>query len=259
MSGQNVRLVWQEHIATITLDRPKANALHTPMVGELMGTMDKLAREEKLRVLMITGTGDRYFCAGADMNELGHMSVGDFDRWLEINQRLFNAIAHLPFPTIAALNGYCLGGGLELALACDLRIAKGGIQLGFPEVGLGVLPGTGGTQRLTRLTGPGIAKGLILTGRLVGAEEALRLGIVNHVVDQGEWPGAVERLAEEIASRAPIAVRLAKRCVDQASDASLAAGLAYERQANLACFATEDLREGLAAFREKREPVFRHQ
>jgi len=256
MNWQTVRLDRGRTIATLSLDRSPANALSAAMTGELMQAVESLAEEEDLRVLVITGAGDRYFCAGADINELEQMSVADFERWLELNQRLFNTIADLSFPTIAALNGYCLGGGLELALACDLRAARAGIRLGLPEVGLGVLPGTGGTQRLTRLAGPGVAKHLILTGRLVEAEEALRLGVVNCVVPEESWPQEVGELAERISNNGPIAVQWAKRCIAQALETSLEEGLAFERRANLTCFDTRDLREGLAAFRGKRQPAF---
>jgi methylglutaconyl-CoA hydratase len=256
MDWRTLNLESKEHVGILSLRNPPANALSQAMVGELIQAAEAVTAEESLRVLIITGAGEQYFCSGADVGELGHMSADDFEHWLDLNQQLFNSISNLSLPTIAALNGHCLGGGLELALACDLRAAKVGARLGFPEASRGMLPGSGGTQWLTRLAGPGVANDLILTGRAVQAEEALRLGIINYVVPNESWPRGVEALAQRIGNNAPLAVQWAKRCIAQALRMPLEEGLAFERWANLTCFNTEDLQEGLAASQERRRPTF---
>ena len=258
MAWKYIKLSRENGLCTITLNRPEVlNALNKGMIDEIDMVFSVITAMSNTNVLIFTGAGDRAFCVGADINELAAMSAEDFDNWLILNQTFFNKIASLEIPVIAALNGYTLGGGLELALACDLRIAKEGIELGLPEARLGLLPGTGGTQRLTRLAGPGIAKDLIFTGRRVKAEEALRMGIVNQIIPAADWPQAVFDLAKDIADRAPLSLRLAKQCIDAAGQGTLQEGLDLERRLNVECFKSEDFREGLAAFREKRAPFFR--
>ena len=243
---------------TVTLIRPEAlNALNQKMIKEIDAALQIVSALGSVRVLAFTGAEEKAFCVGADINDMAAMSPEDFENWMVLNQQFFNKIEGLPIPVIAALNGYTLGGGLELALACDIRIAKEGIKLGFPESQLGVIPGTGGTQRLTRLVGPGIAKELILSGRRITAEEALSIGLVSRVVPADEWDITLAEYMQDLVRRAPIAVRSAKKAIDMAGSLTLEEGLDLERELNLECFKSDDFQEGLAAFREKRTPMFR--
>jgi enoyl-CoA hydratase len=258
MAWQCAKILRDTGMATITLKRPEVhNALNKTMIEEIRMMLSVVEAMGDVNVLIFTGDGDRAFSVGADIKEMAEMDADGFEQWLLLNQHFFDQIANLKAPTIAALNGYTLGGGLELALACDLRIAKEDIQLGLPEARLGVIPGTGGTQRLARLVGPGIAKDLILTGRRIKADEALRLGLVSRVIPADQWPQAVYDLAKEMAALAPLSVRASKKCINAADVLGLQEGLDLERELNLQCFRSEDFREGLTAFKEKRPPIFR--
>lgn len=259
MAWNFIRIMRRDPLCTLVLKRPEVlNALNTVMIGELDGAMGILtALSGSVRVLLFTGEGDRAFSVGADINDMAAMTPEDFEKWILLNQSFFDKITAQELPTIAALNGYTLGGGLELALACDLRVAKAGIKLGLTEAKLGVIPGTGGTQRLTRLVGPGAAKDLIFTGRMVTADEALEMGLVSRVIPAEEWPQGLEAYAKEIAANAPISVRGSKICINAALDKTPAEGYDLERRVNMQCFRSHDFREGLAAFKEKRSPLFR--
>lgn len=245
----------EDDIAVITVDRQEAlNALNQDVLIELSLAFEAAEANAAVRALVVTGAG-RAFVAGADiggMRELGDAFAG---RELALlGQDVFGALAALPFPTIAAINGFALGGGLELALAADLRVAGPGAKLGLPEVGLGLIPGYGGTQRLPRLIGQGRALDLILTGRHVGAEEALQLGLVNRVVDDA-LAGALE-LAAAAAKNSPLALGLAKESVVRGLDVTLTQGLEIEADLFGLASTSQDMREGTAAFLEKRAPKF---
>ncbi|MBS3966375.1 MAG: enoyl-CoA hydratase/isomerase family protein [Truepera sp.] len=245
----------EEQVALITIDRQEAlNALNSDLLFEL-GVAFELAESDHLvRSLVITGSG-RAFVAGADIAALQQLEGGFAGREAALSgQDVMSTLAALPFPTIAAINGFALGGGLELALACDLRVAAKGARLGLPEVGLGLIPGYGGTQRLPRLIGAGRALDLILTGRHVSAEEALQLGLVNRLADDAL--SEAKALAATIIKNAPIALGLAKEAVVRGLDVSLYQGLEIEADLFGLAASTEDAREGTAAFLAKRAPTF---
>jgi enoyl-CoA hydratase len=246
-------------VAHLELADPPLNLLGRELLAELEAALAALAEADpgEVRAVVLTGRGDRAFSAGSHVREFETMAgQGGRDR-LALDERVASRLACLPMPSIAAIEGNALGGGLEIALCCDLRVASGRAKLGLPEVRLGVIPGAGGTQRLPRLVGAGHAKDLILTGRILEADEALRIGLVDRVVAAGEARSAADGLAAEIADRGPIAVREAKRLVDLALDLDLDAGLAAELEASTRVFATEDMLEGARAFFEKRPPAFR--
>ena len=245
------------HVATVTLARPEAhNALSTALCEALLDALEEVAADGGVRAVVLAGEGPS-FCTGADLKERRGKSLAFMRRHNRLIAGAANAIAALPQPVVAALHGYVLGGGAELALACDFRVAAEGCRIGFPETALGIIPGAGGTQRLPRLVGPTAAKELIFTGRRLDAAEALRIGLVSEVAPEGRAGEAARALAARIAASAPLAVAAAKRAIDDGLDASLAAGLALEYRSQLALYASADWQEGLAAFAEKRAPKFR--
>lgn len=253
--SENVRVEVKDAVATLTLDRPEAlNALNHEVMEELATGLDE-AVKSGARVLVVTGEG-KAFVAGADVGEMRTMDPGDARAHAQAGHELIRAIEDLHIPTVAGVNGFALGGGLELALACDIRVASSKAVFGLPEVTLGVIPGFGGTQRLSRLIGLGPALDLVLTGRKIDAEEALRLGLVSQVVEPEELMGRVYETAEALARNGPVAVQLAKKVTRQGFDGSLKSGDAMEAEAFAACFGTEDQKEGMAAFLEKREAEF---
>ncbi|HET7479513.1 MAG TPA: enoyl-CoA hydratase-related protein [Rubrobacteraceae bacterium] len=244
-------------IATITLNRPsRYNALGSRVVEELGGALEDVEGSGEVRVLILTGAGERAFCSGVDLKERAAMDADE--RWT--HNRALNAfaerLARLQIPTIAALNGLAFGGGLEITLACDFRIAVENATFALPEVGIGIVPGAGGTQRLPRLVGPTRAKELILTGRRIVAGTALEMGLVSKVVPQGSLMEEARALAAEISANSPLAVAYAKAAVDLASETSMEQGLRYETAAIRATLASQDYSIGLAAFAEKRKPEF---
>jgi len=247
--------------AFVTLNRPDAaNALSKGLVAALEGAFAGLAAEIKhghdLRVVVLTGTG-KAFSAGADLKERRAMSLEETWAFLDELNRLMNAVAAFPRPVIAAINGAAFGGGLELALACDIRVAADTAELGLTEVRLGIIPGAGGTQRLARIASVAAAKELILTGRRVKAQRARELGIVSDVVPAAELGIAATKLADEIAAAGPLAVAAAKRAIDEGAPLPLADALALEAACYEEVLASEDRNEGLAAFAEKRPPQFK--
>ncbi len=251
----------RERAAFVTINRPDAaNALSKGLVAALTECFEELAGDAKqdsdLRAVVLTGVG-RAFCAGADLKERRAMTLPETWAFLDELNTLANTIAALPRPVIAAINGAAFGGGLELALACDLRIAADSAELGLTEVRLGIIPGVGGTQRLSRLTSVAVAKELILTGRRVSAARALALGIVSEVVPGAELAAAAATLAREIGAAGPLAIAAAKRAIDGGAGLPLAEGLALEAVCYEEVLASEDRNEGLAAFAEKRPPAFR--
>ncbi len=257
MSYENLKVEREGAVALITIDRPEAlNALNTATLRELGAALEALAADGETRVAILTGAGEKAFVAGADIAEMQGFSVEAARAFSELGHRVFDGIASLPFPVIAAVNGFALGGGCELALACDLVYASSRAKFGQPEVKLGVIPGFGGTQRLARRVGLARAKALVLTGEMVGADAARAMGLVLEVFEPGALLPKVRQIAQEIAARGPVAVAQAKRVMDAGQDVSLAAACALERQAFAACFGTSDQSEGMAAFLEKRDPIF---
>jgi enoyl-CoA hydratase len=237
-------------VAVVTIDRQDAlNALNVETLTELRDRLRELADDEAARVVVLTGAGDRAFIAGADIKYMGGLGPDEAKEWGALGHEAARLLEEMPKPTIAAINGFALGGGCELALGCDLRYASSNARLGQPEIDLGIVPGWGGTQRLARVCGLGIAKELILTGRQVDAEEALRVGLVNGISDP-VLDHALE-VGEKLAAKSPVALSVAKRLLN------LSPG-ALEREAEEFgdLFASEDAREGLAAFAEKRKPRF---
>ncbi|MFQ5926009.1 MAG: enoyl-CoA hydratase/isomerase family protein [Terriglobia bacterium] len=243
-------------MAWLTVNRPEVrNALSAETVEEFRGVLRELAVRPEVGVLVVTGAGDKAFVAGADIRELRQR--GRREGLEAMNQQLFTVIENFPRPVIAAINGYALGGGCELALACDIRIASETAKFGFPETGLGIIPAAGGTQRLPRLIGWGKAKELILTGEIIDAHEAKRLGLVSQVVPLSELRATARGYAEKILARGPLATRLAKLALNTAARAGLDAGSLVERLVQTILFESKDKQEGMAAFLEKRKPKFR--
>ena len=256
MAAEPLVLVEREDaIAVVTLNRPKQlNALSEPLMEELVERLLELDRDDAVRCVVLAGS-ERAFAAGADIGEMTEASAIDMlyarrvERW--------DAIRKLWTPLVAAVSGFCLGGGNELAMSCDLIVASETARFGQPETSLGIIPGAGGTQRLTRAVGKAKAMDVILSGRFLDAREAERAGLVARVVAREAWLEEAKRVAREIASRAPVAQRLAKEAVNRAYESTLEHGLDHERRLLYLAFASEDAREGLTAFGEKREPEFK--
>jgi enoyl-CoA hydratase len=243
-------------IAVLTLNRPdKLNALNEAVRQRLMERLDALATDPAVRVAVLHGAGEKAFVAGADVAEFAGRTPAE-QREVYQRRRVYDALADFPKPVICAVHGYCLGGGSELALACDVRVADRTARFGQAEIRLGLIPGAGGTQRLARLVGPGQAMRIALTGDTIDAEEAYRIGLVEVLVDEGEHLQAALGLAGRMARWSPVALRLAKASVREAMETPLSAGLRFEKEAFLAAFASEDGREGVRAFIEKRDPTF---
>ena len=241
-----------------TLNRPEAlNAFDRPLLRALGSTVAAAHSDRSIRCAIVTGAGTKAFSAGADLKERRGLTLDETREYIHLIRTTFDAMAHLPFPTIAAVNGVAFGGGLELALACDLRILSQTAQVGLTEVSVGIMPGAGGTQRLPRVVGGARARELIFTARRLAAAEALEFGLANRVVPADRIQAAAREVAGQIAAQAPIAVRQAKHAIDAGLDAGLAAGLEIEAAAYALLLPTRDRLEGLAAFAEKRPPVYR--
>ena len=252
-----VKVEREGSVATLTIDRQdKLNAI-SPQVDEELGQALLELESEPPTAIVLTGAGEKAFVAGADIGQMSQMSAIEAKRFAEIGHAAMALLDRSPVPTIAAVNGFALGGGCEIALACDIRIAADNALLGFPEVGLGILPGMGGTQRLPRLIGPGLANELIFSGRRIEAAEAKEMGLVNRVVAQGEALNASQQLASEISKNGPLAVRYAKAAANKSLDVDLVSGLEYEADQFALLFSTEDAKEGMSAFSEKRKPDFK--
>jgi len=248
----------KENIGLLTINRPeKMNAISQELTAELSQLLDEIEKDEKLRVLVITGAGDKAFVAGADIKELVDRDARLGRRVSRERQEIFSRIENLHVPVIAAVNGYALGGGLELALACSIRICSEKAQFGAPEVKLGIIPGDGGTQRLPRLVGQGRAMEMIITGDFIDAQEAHRIGLVNKVFPSEKLMDEAMELAQKIASRPPLAVRYAKEAVNRSQEGDSASGFALESYLHALSCTTEDKKEGVAAFLEKRKGKFK--
>lgn len=252
---ENIVVSKEGNVGVVRLNRPKVlNALNSELMVELVNALEELDRDQEVRVIILTG-GESVFAAGADLSEMAQASPVD----LILNRRfeLWDRIRKITKPLVAAVSGYCLGGGNELAMNCDIIIASETATFGQPEVNVGIMPGAGGTQRLTRAVGKYKAMEMILTGKSISAEEAYRIGLVNHVVPAESVMDEARKVANEIASKPTISVRAAKEAILKAQDTSIDVGLEFERKAFYMLFATEDGKEGMKAFLEKRKPVYR--
>ncbi len=254
MDYKNLIFEKEGKIAYVKMNRPDVlNALNSETFYELGDLFSHIGKESELRVVIVTGEG-RAFVAGADIAELAKMSQLEARRFSQLGQEVFQKIENLEIPVIAAVNGFALGGGCEFAMSCDIRWASEKAKFGQPEVGLGVTPGFAGTQRLSRICGPAMAKELILTGNVIDAKKALEIGLVTNVLPLEGFLDEVKKLAEKIASQGPVAVRLAKRVINRGFDSNFETGSAYESEVFGLCFSHPESKEGLSAFLENRKP-----
>jgi enoyl-CoA hydratase len=254
---ENVRTETREGICIITIDRPKVlNALNAQTIDEIAEAFEQARADASVKAVIVTGSGEKAFVAGADINELAKLTPITGKATAEKGQRIFRAIETFPKPVIAAVNGFALGGGCELALACHIRIASENAQLGLPEVTLGIIPGYGGTQRMVRLLGKGKALELICTGDRIGAAEAEKIGLVNRVVPADQLMSTAEEMAKKMASRGPLAVRAAIEAVMVGSDMGFDEGQVLEATLFGLLASTDDMKEGMNAFLEKRKADF---
>jgi enoyl-CoA hydratase len=260
MPYDNIILEVQGGTGIIKINRPKAlNALNAATCEDLLAAAGELARNPDVKVVIVTGQGDKAFVAGADIQEMQPMNPMQGMAFSQKGHTAMSFLERMNKPVIAAVNGYALGGGFELALACDIIYATEKARVGFPEVTLGILPGFGGTQRTARLAGIARAKELIFSGKVISAREAYEMGLVNKVVPDGQLMEAVEGLAAAIMSAGPVGVGLAKACINRSVTLDIDSGLDFEAEAFGLCFGTEDQKEGMAAFLEKRKPTYRGQ
>ena len=257
MEYHNLVVEKEERVAVIFIDRPRfMNALNTETLKELEHCLRSLDERDEVRVVLMTGRG-RCFVAGADVKEMQGMSPEEAFHFSRLGHRVMDLIQEMGKPVIAVVNGFALGGGLELALSCDLIIASEKARLGLPEVNVGVFPGFGGTQRLSRLIGMSKAKEMIFTGEAVDSKRAYEIGLVNQVLPDGELLSRTKELAATMAEKSGEALKLAKKAMNQGWETSLSAGLAVERELFFRCFAHPDQKEGMSAFIEKRKPAFK--
>ncbi len=259
MKYQNILFEIINHTALITINRPdKLNALNGQTIDELEDVFQSIKNNSEVSVVVITGSGEKAFVAGADIAELNKLDIMSAKEFSEKGNRVFRAIETLDKPVIAAVNGFALGGGCELALACHIRFASENAKFGQPEVNLGIIPGYGGTQRLARLVNSARALEMILTGDMISAEEAMRIGLVNKIFSQADLVTKTLELAEKISSKGQQAIRFALKAVKATDNISLTEGLAYEASLFALVCGTEDFKEGTAAFLEKRKPAFKN-
>ena len=250
----NILLEKKGSIAVATINRPKAlNALNSQVLEDLNELLDLVKADEEIRALVLTGSGEKAFVAGADIAEMSTLTKTEGEAFGKKGNDVFRKLETLPIPTVAAVNGFALGGGCELSMSCDIRICADTAVFGQPETGLGITPGFGGTQRLARLVGPGMAKQLIYTAKNIKADEALRIGLVNAVYPLEELMPAAEKLAATIAKNAPIAVRACKKAINDGLQVDMDAAVVIEEKLFGSCFETEDQKEGMGAFLEKRK------
>lgn len=247
-----INLEVKDKIALLTLNRPEAlNALNSDLLGELHAQLKQLEKEEDLRCLIVTGSGEKAFAAGADISEMAEMDPDQAEEFASRGQKVFTCLTTFPCPVIAAIHGYALGGGFELALACDIRIAADTARFSFPETGLGIMPGFGGTQRLARLTQAAYAMELIFTGRRIKGEEALEKGVINRLVPAAELMDEAWKMAESIAAKAHMGVRMAKEAMRLGLDLDLESGLQVEAELFARCFASPDQKDAMRSFLKK--------
>jgi len=259
MNYQNILIDIKDNVAVVTINRPdKLNSLNMLTMDELFGAFTWIKSNGNIAVVVLTGKGEKAFVAGADIAELNTLDIIKGREFSERGQQIFNLIENLDKPVIAAVNGFALGGGCELSLACHIRLASANAKFGQPEVNLGIIPGYGGTQRLTRLVNSGRAMELILTGDMIDANEAFRIGLVNHVYPLNELMGKALEMANKIAAKAQQAVRLAVKSVNIVDEVSSKEGQIYEAAMFALCCGTEDFQEGTKAFLEKRKPLFKN-
>ena len=256
MSGERFKVEISGKVAVMTMDNPPANALSPEFRDEMMEKVHALSQDDAVWTVILTGAGEKFFAAGADIPSLGKLEPDSGLKRVQKSREFFSGIARMEKPVIAAINGICLGGGLELALCCDIRIAADHARLGLPEVNLGIIPGAGGTQRLPRAIGPGWANYLVFTGEAISAQKALGIGLVQEVVPLADLKQAAFAVAEKINSKGPLAVRAAKRASSVGFSLPLEQGLDLENQAFSSVCGTQDMKEGITAFLEKRKPVF---
>ncbi len=258
MEFKNIVLQKEDKIAIVTINRPKAlNALNSETLIELDLAIDEISKDDEIYALILTGEG-KAFVAGADITEMKDLDVMGGRKFGILGNKIFRKLETLEKPVIAAVNGFALGGGCELSMACDIRIASSRAKFGQPEVGLGITPGFGGTQRLARLIGTGMAKQLIYTGDIINAEEALRIGLVNKVVEPEQLLEEVKLLAKKIVNNAPIAVKLSKTAINRGMQMDIDTALMYEAEVFGECFSTVDQKNGMLAFIEKTEKSFQN-
>ena len=257
MDYTNILFEKDHNIATVTINRPKAlNALNKATLEELLACFTELGKDQAIKVVILTGAGEKAFVAGADIAFMQALTPDEGKAFAGLGHRLARTIENLPQPVIAAINGFALGGGCELALCCDIRLASDNAKFGQPEVNLGIIPGFGGTQRLPRLVGKGLACELLYSGKIIDAGEAARIGLVNRVVSQEKIMAECRELAVLIASRGPGAVQLCKQIVNNGMEMDLTRACSYEADLFALCFAGTEQKEGMAAFIEKRPAKF---
>ena len=258
MKYENIIFQVKDGIATITFNRPETlNALNSDILKELSQALDEIAQDENIRVLILTGAGEKAFVAGADINELAAFNTLEAKHFSEEGHVLMHKLQTLPIPVIAAVNGFALGGGSEIALACDFIYASENAMFGLPEINLGIIPGFGGTQRLPRLIGKNRAKEMIFTGKMIPATEAQAMGMVNKVCSPEQLMDEVVRTAQTMASKGKVTLRAAKQAVNNGMNVDLATGCSIETDAFSLCMASPDAKEGTSAFLEKRKPDFK--
>lgn len=257
MAWNNILLEKDGNVAVVTINRPKVlNALNSETLVELGEAVEQVSNDPEVRVVILTGAGEKAFVAGADIAYMQNLTPLEARKFARLGQGVLSKIENLSKPVIAAINGFALGGGCELAMSCDIRIAAPNAKFGQPEVNLGLIAGFGGTQRLTRLVNPGIAKEILFTADMYGAEAACKMGLVNHVVQPEELLSFCKSMANRIAARGPVAVQLTKEAVNDGLEMDLEKALIHEADLFALVFATEDRDEGIAAFLGKKKPAF---
>ena len=259
MEYKDIKITKDGAVATITIDRPEVlNAIRDNTMFEIQDALNVLEKDDSVRVLVLTGAGDKAFVAGGDISIMakgaGYLDVMHV---LPAGQQITWNIEHFPKPVIARINGIALGGGTELALCCDMRVAADTAIMGVPEINLGIIPGYGGTQRLPRLVGVGMAKKMVLSGEHINAQEAYRIGLIDQLVPKAELDAAVAKLCNKIASKSPIALAMGKEAINMGIQTDLRTGLSIEARCFCMCFGSQDRVEGMTAFLEKRKPVFK--
>ena len=257
MSEGSVNYAVEGSIATVTVDHPPVNALNRALWIRIGEIFEEISIRDEIKVVIVTGAGEKAFVAGADITELGEKRRFDGEAYSRLCQESLNKVEFCPQPVIAAINGFALGGGCELIMACDIRIASQRARIGVPEINLGIIPGAGGTQRITRIVPKGYAKLMVLSGDMIAAEEALRIGLVDKVVPQENLMEEAKSLAEKLAAKAPMALRIAKKAVNEGIQVSLREGLNLEARYFGVLCGTEDKNEGVDAFLNKRKPTYK--